>query len=112
MHFPNLLRLLTITDFQLNMVFPLISCGSLAFFNIILPIILVIIILVIIPIIPLPQGDDLSGVEVAQISLNIPEHVFVVLQESFHPEEEDGNQGMNVYYQVRQFLILYFNSAM
>lgn len=61
---------------------------------------------------PLPQGDDLSGVEVAQISLNIPEHVFVVLQESFHPEGEDGNQGMNVYYQVRQFLILYFNSAM
>ena len=61
---------------------------------------------------PLPQGDDLSGVEVAQISLNIPEHVFVVLQESFHPEEGDGNQGMNVYYQVRQFLILYFNSAM
>ena len=55
---------------------------------------------------PLPQGNDLSGVEVAPISLNVPEHVIVVLHETFHPTEEDGNQGMHVYMQVRQF----FNS--
>ena len=62
---------------------------------------------------PLPQGDDneLSGVEVAPISLHVPDHVLVVLHETFHPREEDGNQGMNVYIQVRQFLILYFGST-
>ena len=60
---------------------------------------------------PLPQGNDLSGVEVAPIALHVPEHVIMVLQESFDPEEEDGNQGINVYFQVRQFLLLYFGSA-
>ena len=62
---------------------------------------------------PLPQGDDndLSGVEVAPILLHVPDHVLVVLHETFHPREEDGNQGMNVYIQVRQFLILYFGST-
>ena len=60
---------------------------------------------------PLPQGEELSGVDVAPISLNVPEHVIMVLQESFHPEEEDGNQGINIYFQVRQFLVLYFGST-
>ena len=55
---------------------------------------------------PLPQGDYSSGVEVALILLKIPEHVIVVLHETFHPEEEDGKQGMNNYFQVRQFSIL------
>jgi len=32
---------------------------------------------------PLPQGNELSGVEVAPISQNFPEHVIMVLQESF-----------------------------
>ena len=45
------------------------------------------------------------------ISLNVPEHVIMVLQESFHPEEDDGNQGINIYFQVRQFLVLYFGST-
>ncbi|KAJ7378819.1 hypothetical protein OS493_020417 [Desmophyllum pertusum] len=48
---------------------------------------------------PLPQGDYSSGVEVALILLKIPEHVIVVLHETFHPEEEDGKQGMNNYFQ-------------
>jgi len=60
-------------------------------------------------------GDDpdapLPGVEVAPVSLYFPEHVIMVLQESFHPEEEDGKQGINVYFQVRQFLLLYFGST-
>ena len=60
---------------------------------------------------PQPQGNELSGVEVAPISLNVPEHVIMVLQESFHPEEDDGNQGMKIYFQVRQFLVLYFGST-
>ena len=60
---------------------------------------------------PLPQGNELSGVEVNPILLNVPEHVIMVLQESFHPEEDDGNQGINVYFQVRQFLVLYFGST-
>lgn len=60
---------------------------------------------------PLPQGDELSGVDVAPISLDVPEHVIMVLHESFHPEEEDGNQGINIYFQVRQFLLLYFGST-
>ena len=60
---------------------------------------------------PQPQGNELSGVEVVPISLNVPEHVIMVLQESFHPEEEDGNQGMNIYFQVRRFLVLYFGSS-
>ena len=60
---------------------------------------------------PLPQGDELSGVDVVPISLNVPEHVILVLRESFHPEEEDGNQGINIYFQVRQFLVLYFGST-
>ena len=61
---------------------------------------------------PLPQGDDSSGVEVAPILLDIPEHLIVVMHETFHPEEEDGNQGMNIYFQVRQLLFLYFGSTM
>ena len=61
---------------------------------------------------PLPQGDDLTGVEVEPINIDIPEHVTVVLRETFHPSEDDGNQGMNTYYQVRQFLIIYFGSLM
>ena len=36
---------------------------------------------------PLPQGDELSGVDVVPISLNVPEHAILVLRESFHPEE-------------------------
>ena len=48
---------------------------------------------------------------VGPISLNVPEHVIMVLQESFHPEEDDGNQGINIYFQVRQFLVLYFGST-
>ena len=60
---------------------------------------------------PLPQGDELSGVDVVPISLNVPEHVILVLRESFHPEEEDGNQGINIYFQVRQVLVLYFGST-
>ena len=59
----------------------------------------------------LPQGDDLSGVEVATISLNVPEHVITVLHETFPPEEDDGNQGMTTYLQVRQVLIPYFGST-
>lgn len=61
---------------------------------------------------PLPQGDNPSGVEVAPISLNVPDHIILILQESFHPEEEDGNQGINVYFQVRQFLMIYFGSTL
>ena len=40
---------------------------------------------------PQRQGNELSGVEVTPISLNVPEHVIMVLQESFHPKEEDEN---------------------
>ena len=57
------------------------------------------------------RGGELSGVDVAPIALNVPEHVILVLQESFQPEEEDGNQGINIYFQVRQFLVLYFGST-
>ena len=37
---------------------------------------------------PLPQGDDLSVVEVAPISINVPEHVIVVLNETFRTNEK------------------------
>ena len=47
----------------------------------------------------------------APIALHVPEHVIMVLQESFDPAEDDGNQGINIYFQVRQFLLLYFGSA-
>jgi len=61
---------------------------------------------------PLPQGEEFSGVDVATISLNVPDHVIMVLQESFHPEEEDGNQGINILsILIRQFLFLYFGST-
>ena len=60
---------------------------------------------------PLPQGEELSGVDVGPISLNVPEHVIIVLQESFHSEADDGNQGINIYFQVRQYLVLYFGST-
>ena len=60
---------------------------------------------------PTPQGDDLSGVEVPQNSLHVPLHVITVLHETFPPGVEDSNQGMNIYFQVRQFLMCYFASG-
>ena len=60
---------------------------------------------------PTLQGDDLSGVEVPQNSLHVPVHVITVLHETFPPGVEDSNQVMNIYFQVRQFLMRYFASG-
>ena len=58
---------------------------------------------------PLPQGEELSGVDVGPISLNVPEHVIIVLQESFHPEADDGNQGIYLYSSQTIFSSLLYN---
>ena len=60
---------------------------------------------------PLPQRDELTGVDVVPISLNVPEHVILVPRESFHQEEEDGNQGINIYFSSQETLVLYFGST-
>ena len=44
-------------------------------------------------------------------SLHVPLHVITVLHETFPPGVEDSNQGMNFYFQVRQFLMCYFASG-
>ena len=59
---------------------------------------------------PSAQGDDLSGGRSAQNSLHVPLHVTTLLTMK-HFLVEDINQGMNIYFQVRQFLMCYFASG-
>ena len=62
------------------------------------------------PTAPVPE-NDLTGVDVATINVDFPAHIFMVLEETFNPMEQDDNQGMNIYLQVRQFLLLYWQST-
>ena len=64
------------------------------------------------PTAPAPDPDnDSVGVDVGSINTNFPSHVITVLEETFAPMEQDGNQGMDIYLQVRQFLLLYIQST-
>ena len=63
------------------------------------------------PTAPAPDPDnDSVGVDVGSINTNFLSHVITVLEETFAPMEQDGNQGMDIYLQVRQFLLLYIQS--
>ena len=60
---------------------------------------------------PDPENDS-TGVNVDPINVNYPAHVLLALQETFNPMEQDENQGISIYRQVRQFLLLYHQSTM
>ena len=55
---------------------------------------------------PPPDPDnEVTGVEIPSIDINLQNEVIVSMQQNFSPLTEDNNFGINIYLQVREFIL-------
>ena len=52
---------------------------------------------------PLPDPDN-EGVMLPRVDLNLDEESLAALNDNFDPTQNDGNYGIDIYLQVREYL--------